>query len=329
VRAFSGLSALIVLVGVIVVAGEPAAAEVLRDDVTLATYTAPKYDDPMRQITLAGVSISVAAGQHTYVSGVVYFANASGVTLVDASVQCVNGTGSAGKVVHGENIFPASASDQHSVAVTARLLADSTISGALSCTLYAFVRSLGVNTTTFSITAGHIEIGRRSVPGGVHAGSTQQLSSVGNPVWTPTITGTATLPGYTNLWRAPAGATTLNVITTLSLTTCKKNGDSFGCPGYDGRSGSTVRTTLFVTQFNSNGTLCQPSYTDAKDTVITDAQHHDVAYHQIPDVKILTTGTCVPIFSIYMKTQVLSGRPATTHDPAPGGEMGVVLVLPA
>jgi len=316
-----------VLLGIIATTAEPAAAEVLRDDVTPASYSAPKYNDPMRQIALATVNIGVVAGQLTYVSGVIYFANASGVTLVDASVQCLNGTASAGKVVHGENIFSSGSSGQQSVAVTARLLARSTSGGVLSCSLYAFVRSLGVNPTTFSVTAGHIEIGRRSVPGGVQAGSTQQLASIGSPVWTPTITGSAALPGYTGLWRAPSGATTLNVISNLSLTTCKKNGDSYGCPGYDGTSGSTVRTTLFVTQFNSNGTVCRQT-ADSKDAVITDAQHHDVAYHQIPSVTVLTGGTCVPVFSIYMKTQVHSGRPTTTHDPAPAGEMGLVFVLP-
>lgn len=326
-RVASVIAAMAVFASVVMTASPAAAAEVLYDEITPGTYTAPAYNQPMRQITMAAVSINVTAGQITYVSGYLTFANPTVVTLVDSSVQCLNGGASAGKVVHGENIFPSSYNAQHAASVTGRLLATSSTTGVLSCTLYAFVRSLGVNASTFSITGGHLQIGRRSVPGGVQAASTERLARVGSPVWTPYITGSASLPGYTGLWRAPTGTTTLNVISNVSLTVCKRNGDKFGCPGADGTSGASVRTTIFVTQFNSNGTVCRQT-TDPKTAVISDAQHHDVAYHQIPSVAVLTSGSCVPVFSIYMRLDVLSGRPVATHNAASAGAMGLVFVLP-
>ena len=325
-RTVSVIAAMAVFSGIVLTAS-PAAAEVTYDAITPGTYTAPAYNQPMRTITMANVNIDVAAGQRTYVSGYLTFANPTVVTLVDSGVQCVNGGVSAGRVVHGENVFPSSYNQQHAVSVTARLLATSSTTGVLSCTLYAYVRSLGVNASTFSITGGHLQIGRRSVPGGVQAASTEQLARTGSPVWTPYIRGSASVPGYTGLWRAPSGTTSLNVISNVSLTVCKRNGDQYGCPGADGTSGASVRTTIFVTQFNSDGTVCRQT-SDPKTASISDAQHHDVAYHHLPSVAVATSGLCVPVFSIYMRLEVLSGRPVVTHHAAPAGEMGLVFVLP-
>ncbi|WP_163506383.1 hypothetical protein [Fodinicola acaciae] len=302
------------------------AAEVLYDTVSPASsYRAPEEGADYAAYPLAAISINVAAGQRTYVSGVLAFASSTVGSIVDTSVQCKNGTNDAGKVVHGENI---GTNYEPSAAISGRLLATSATSGTLVCTLYAYAHSLATAATRFSITSGHIEVGSRSVPGGVQAASTQQLASVGSPVWTPRIVGTESLPGHSNLWRAPAGSTSLNVFADQSITACKTSGDSvYGCPSGTTGSSSAVHTTLYATQFTSTGGVCRTS-TYAVSRIVTTTLHHDVFYHNIPTVPVLASGGCVPVFSIYLKIEVSSGQDAVANDAAPTGEMGVLFVLP-
>lgn len=305
-------------------AGGPASAEVLRDDVSPGTFSAPSKDADMKAYHLATISIDVASGQRTYINGTLSFANANIATLVDSAVSCGVGASSAGSVVHGENIGP---NRQPSAAVSARLLAAAPYAGTMYCRLYAWVRSLSSTPSTFAITDGHLEVGRRSVPGGVQAASNTQITTVGNPVWTPVIPGTATAGNVTGLWQAPAGASSLNVFGDLSLTKCK-TGDPYGCPATSPTTDTRVVTTLYVSQLNSDGSLCRPSATYSTTLTISDLRHHDVAYTNLPSVPIATGGLCVPKFSIYLKTQVTSGAAVATHSRAVAGEMGVLFVLP-
>lgn len=302
------------------------AAEVLYDTVTPHNpYAAPKKGAPYAEYALAAVTINVAAGQRTYVSGVLAFASSTVGSIVDTSVQCKNGANNAGKVVHGENV---GTGYQPSATISGRLLATSASAGTLVCTLYAYAHSLATAASSFSITSGHIEIGTRNVPGGVQAASAQQLATVGHPVRTPVIVGTETLPGYSGLWRAPAGSTKLNIFADQSITACKTSGDEvYGCPAGTSGSSSAVHTSLIATQFTSGGGVCKTTTYPVSRTVTTKI-HHDVFYHNIPNLEILTTGTCEPIFSIYLKLDVTSGQAAVTNKAAPTGEMGVIFVLP-
>jgi hypothetical protein len=301
------------------------AAEVLRDDVTPHSYQAPAHNDPFLQVAVGAVSINATAGQVTYVSGVISFANAGVRTLVDTSVQCANGASNAGRVVHGENI---GGDTQSSASVTARLLARAPSTGILACTLYVYSRSLGA-ASTFSVTGGHILIGTRSVPGGVQAAASQQIAKLNSPVWTPRIAGTVTAGSYTNLWQAPAGATSLNIFADLSLTVCATGGsDDFGCPAASTTGTGTAHTTLIITQFTAAGAVCTPIITDPLTSTIPYLLHHDVAYHNLPSVAIQTTGGCAPLFSIYVKVEVSTSRAVLTNTTAPSGEMGLVFVLP-
>ena len=232
------LVAVLVVLAALLVTG-PAYAEVLRDDVTPGTYTAPSKDADMVAYHLATISIEVASGQRTYINGTLTFADANIATLVDASVSCGVGASTAGSVVHGENIGP---SRQPSVAVSARLLATAPYAGTMYCRLYAWVSSLSSTPSTFAVTRGHLEVGRRSVPGGVQAASTNQVTNLGDPVWTPVIPGSATAGGVTGLWQAPAGTSSLTVFGDLSLTKCR-SGDKYGCPATSPTADTRVVTT--------------------------------------------------------------------------------------
>ncbi|WP_163506382.1 hypothetical protein [Fodinicola acaciae] len=304
-----------------------AAGEVLYDTVAPATsYRAPQKGAAFAVYPLAAVTINVVAGQRTYVSGVLAFSSTNLGSIVDASVQCGNGPRNAGKVVHGENV---GTNYQRSTTITARLLATSTARGTLVCRLYAYAHSLGTPATRFSITSGHLEVGRRSVPNGVQVVSGQQLAKAGHAVWTPRVTGNASVRGVSNLWRLPAGTKNLNVFADQSITVCKTSGDGkYGCPGGTRGSSAAVRTTLIATQFTSTGAVCQTRTYPVSRTVST-ALHHVVFYHNIPNVAVRTTGGCVPVFSIYLKTEVRSGQAVVTNKAAPTGEMGVLFVLPS
>jgi hypothetical protein len=317
------LIAALIAVGSLLTAA-PAHAEVLRDDVTPGTYSAPSKDGDMKAYHLATISIDVASGQRTYINGTLTFANANIATLVDASVSCGVGASTAGSVVHGENVGPGR---QASVAVSARLLAAAPYAGTMYCRLYAWVSSLSSTPSTFAVTAGHLEVGRRSVPGGVQAASNNQVTTVGDPVWTPVIPGSASAGSVTGLWQAPAGTSSLTVFGDLSLTKCR-TGDKYGCPATSPTSDTRVVTTLYVTQFNSDGSTCGASKTYSATLTISDLRRHDVAYTNLPSVPVATGGLCVPKFSIYLKTQVTSGGAAVTHGRATAGEMGVLFVLP-
>jgi hypothetical protein len=307
-------------------AAAAAATEVVYDAVSPASsYRAPQKGAAYAAYPLAAIRINVAAGQRTYVSGVLAFSSGNLGSIVDASVQCKNGAKNAGKVVHGENV---GTNYQRSAVITARLLATSTARGTLVCTLYAYAHSLGKPATRFSITSGHVEVGRRSVPGGVQVVSAQQLAKAGHSVWTPRVTGNASVRGVTNLWRLPAGTRNLNVFADQSITVCKTSGDGkYGCPSGTRGSAASVRTTLVATQFTSTGAVCQTRTYPLSRTVST-TLHHDVFYHNIPNVAVRTTGGCVPVFSIYLKLDVRSGQPVVTNKAAPTGEMGILFVLP-
>jgi hypothetical protein len=317
------LVAALVILGALLVVG-PAYAEVLRDDVTPGTYSAPSKDGDMKAYHLATISFDVASGQRTYVSGSLTFANANIATLVDASVSCAVGASTGGSVVHGENIGPGR---QSSAAVSARLLATAPYAGTMYCRLYAWVSSLSSTPSTFAVTAGRLEVGRRNVPGGVQAASNNQVTTVGNPVWTPVIPGSASAGSVAGLWQAPAGTSSLTVFGDLSLTKCR-TGDEYGCPASSPTSDAKVVTTLYVTQFNSDGSTCGDSKTYSATLTISDLRRHDVAYTNLPSVPVATGGLCVPKFSIYLKTAVTSGGAAVTHGRATAGEMGVLFVLP-
>lgn len=305
-------------------AAAPAYAEVLHDDVTPGTFSAPSKDADMKVILMATISFDVASGQKTYVNGNLTFANANIATLVDASVACAVGASTGGSVVHNENIGPGR---QTSVAISARMLATAPYAGTMYCRLYAWVSSLSSTPSTFQVTRGELEVGRRSVPGGIQAASNNQVTTVGNPVWTPVIPGSATAGNVTGLWQAPAGATALTVFGDLSMTKCR-TGDAYGCPATSPTADTKVLVTLYATQFQSNGAVCGTPATYSTTLTISDARRHDVAYTNLPSVPVATGGLCVPKFSIYLKSQVTSGGAAVTHGRATAGEMGVVFVLP-
>ncbi|GAB3433849.1 hypothetical protein [Flindersiella endophytica] len=310
--------------GSLLVTGAPAYAEVLHDDVTPGTFSAPSKDGDMKVYHLATISFEVASGQRTYVNGNLTFANADIPTLVDASVSCAVGASTAGSVVHNENIGP---DRQPSVAISARMLAAAPYAGTMYCRLYAWVSSLRSTPSTFSVTRGELEVGRRSVPGGIQAASTNQVTTIGNPVWTPVIPGSASAGSVTGLWQPPAGTSALTVFGDLSLTKCR-TGDAYGCPPTSSTTDTKVVTTLYVTQFNSDGSVCGTPATYSTTLTISDARRHDVAYTNLPSVPVATGGLCVPKFSIYLKSQVTSGGAAVTHGRATAGEMGVLFVLP-
>jgi hypothetical protein len=213
--------------------------------------------------------------------------------------------------------------------ITARLLATSSVRGTLVCTLYAYAHSLGNPATRFSITSGHLEVGRRNVPGGVQVVSGQQVAAAGRSVWTARVAGTASVRGVSGLWRPPAGTRSLNIFADQSITVCKTSGDGkYGCPSGTRGSPASVHTTLVATQFTSTGAVCQSRTYPVSRTVST-TLHHDVFYHNIPNVAVRTTGGCVPVFSIYLKMEVRSGQPTVTNSAAPTGGMGVLFVLPS
>lgn len=308
-----------ILVAGAVLAGGTAHAEVVYDAVTPATYTAP---DELKAYEVATINFSVASGQKIYVYSDLQAGDASKRTLVDASVTCAVGASIGGKVVHNENI---GSDAQASVSLVARMLVTAPYAGTMYCRLYAWVATLSGSSSTVRVTGGELKIGRRSVPGGIQATSNNQVTTVGNPIYTPVIPGNATAGSVTGLWQSPAGASSLTVFGDLSMTKCR-TGDAYGCPTSSSTSDSKVSTTLFVTQFNSNGSVCvSNTYTAA--ATISDERRHDVNYTALT-VPVATSGTCVPKFSIYLKTQVTSGGAVVTHNAATAGAMGVLFVLP-
>lgn len=308
-----------ILVAGAVLAGGTAHAEVVYDAVTPATYTAP---DELKAFEVATINFSVASGQKIYVYGDLQFGDASKRTLVDASVTCAVGASIGGKVVHNENIGSGA---QASVSLVARMLATAPYAGTMYCRLYAWVATLSGSSSTVRVTGGELKIGRRSVPGGIQATSNNQVMIAGDNVYTPVIPGSATAGSVTGLWQAPAGASSLTVFGDLSMTKCR-TGDAYGCPSSSPTSDSNASTTLYVTQFNSNGSVCDTNtYTDA--TTISDERRHDVTYTALT-VPVATSGTCVPKFSIYLNSRVTSGGAVVTHGAATAGAMGVLFVLP-
>lgn len=302
-----------------VFSGGPAHAEVIADTVTPVTFTAP---DELVAHQVASINFSVASGQKIYVYSDLSFGSASKRTLVDASVTCAVGASVGGKVVHNENIGSGA---QASVTIVSRMLATAPYAGTMYCYLYAWVATLSGTSSTVRVTGGELKIGRRSVPGGVQATSNNQVMSVGTPVWTPRIVGGASAGSATGLWEPPVDASSLTVFGDLSMTKCR-TGDAYGCPSSSSTSDSGVSTTLFVTQFNSSGTVCKTTtYTDP--TVISDERRHDVTYTALT-VPIQSLGSCVRKFSIYLKSQVTSGGAVVTHNAATAGAMGVLFVLP-
>lgn len=310
------------LVVAAVVTGGTAHAEVVYDAVTPATYTAPSE---LKAINVATINFDVASGQKIYVYGVLSFADASKRTLVDASVSCAVGSSVGGSVVHNENIGSGA---QASATIVARMLATAPYAGPMYCRLYAWVATLSGSSSTVRVTGGHLKIGDRSVPGGVQGASENFVATTSQAVWTPSIPGNTSAGSVTGLWQPPAGTTNLNVFGDLSMTKCR-TGDAYGCPSSSPTADSTVRTTLFVTQFNSDGSVCRPSTTYTATAVISDERRHDVTYTNTPTVPVVTGGLCVPKFSIYLKTQVATGGAVVTHGRATAGEMGVLFVIPS
>ncbi|WP_394834268.1 hypothetical protein LVJ94_47995 [Pendulispora rubella] len=300
-----------------------AVADVLRDDVAAnQEFRSPASSDPMRQINLAAVTVTMAAGSARYITSNLRFGKATIHTLVDNDVTCRDSAGAVvQRFVHGENIdIPGGAYDV--APITTRLLFTAPRAGTYTCTLSAWMRSLGA-AGRVTVLSGFVEV-VRSVSGGAQGETARQTIAVqGTPAWTPVVPGTATLPDVAGkLWQAPAGTTRITAFGDIGLTSCRAD-EGAPCPSSSTDTGSKARTQLVVTQFKSDGSVCDTTV-DSQDTTIPKVQHHKVLYHHLPGVAVKTGDGCVPVFSIYVKTERLSGSPLYVHGP----DESVAFVIP-
>lgn len=319
--------ALYVALALIVAAGGLAAARVatadtLRDDVTAAQYRAPASSDPMRQINLATVTVTLSKGQTAYLNGNLRFGKATTRILVDNQLQCFTpGGSSARKLLRAQNIYPDGNGSLSKVSLTSRFLLTASTAGTYRCDLSAWMRSLGA-AGRVTVSSGFAEVAGKYSGTAAAATTGRSLVASGKAAWTPVVTGKGSVPGHGSLWQAPAGTTALSVFGDSQLTTCYGK-DKPPCPQtpIDGK-GSVARTSLVVTQFKKDGSVCDSS-TTTLDTRIHQYVHHKPVYIHDPKVTIASGGGCVPLFSIYVKHQLRSGHPYYVHGPAEDGVISV------
>lgn len=303
---------------------QEATATSTRADVKPASYRSPAYNAPMLNVKVASVTFSVAAGQAAYVNSNLRFGNATTRILVDNQVECFNSQGtSVRKLLRSQNVYAAGSGSLSTVSLTTRFLLPTTTAASFRCDLSLWTRSLGA-AGRVSLISGFVELAGKYVGTTQAANTGRSLVTKATPVWTPTVTGTASVPKHTGLWQAPGGATSLSVFGDVQLTTCYGK-DKAPCPvtAIDGK-GSLVRTTLIATQFKQDGTVCKTS-TVSRDTRIQQYVHHQPIYLHNPKVPVVTGGGCLPVFSIYLKHQLLADHPYYVHGRS---DDGVISVFP-
>jgi len=301
-----------------------ATAATTRDDVTPANYRAPAYNAPMVNIKVASVTVSLSAGQAAYINSSLKFGDASTRILVDNQVECFNSKGtSVRKLLRSQNVYAAGNGALSTVSLTTRFLLPTQTAASFRCDLSVWTRSLGA-AGRFNLKSGFVEVAGKYVGTTQAANTGRSVVTKAAPVWTPTVKGSASVPKHSGLWQAPGGATSLSVFGDVQLTTCYGK-DKAPCPvtKIDGK-GSLVRTTLVATQFKSDGSVCKTS-TISDDTRIPQYVHHQPVYLHNPKVPVVTGGGCLPVFSIYLKHQLLADHPYYVHGTS---DDGVISVFP-
>lgn len=301
---------------------QEASAETLRDDVTPASYRAPAYNAPMLNVKVGSVTVNLAAGQAAYINSNLRFGNASTRILVDNQVECFNNKGtSVRKLLRSQNVYAAGNGALSNVSLTTRFLLPTTVAASFRCDLSVWTRSLGA-AGRFSMTSGFVEVAGKYRGTAQAATTARAVVTKATPVWAPTVAGSASVPKHSGLWQAPSGATSLSVFGDFQLTTCYGK-DKAPCPvtKIDGK-GSLVRTTLIATQFKSDGSVCKTS-TVSDDVRIPQYVHHQPVYLNNPKVPVVTGAGCLPVFSIYVKHQLLADHPYYVHGKSDDGVINV------
>ncbi|GIG70282.1 hypothetical protein [Phytomonospora endophytica] len=295
-----------------------------RADVKPASYRSPAYNAPMLNVKVASVTFNVAAGQAAYINSSLKFGNATTRILVDNQVECFNNKGtSVRKLLRSQNVYAAGNGALSTVALTTRFLLPTATAASFRCDLSLWTRSLG-DAGRVGLMSGFVEVA------GKYAGTTQaattgrSLVTKSAPVWAPAVKGSASVPKTTGLWQAPGGATSLSVFGDAQLTTCYGK-DKAPCPvTANDKKGSLVRTTLVATQFKKDGSVCKTS-TVSSDVRIPQYVHHQPVYLHNPKVPVLTGSGCLPVFSVYLKHQLLADHPYYVHG---SSDDAVVSVIP-
>lgn len=307
---YAVLAIVVAATGVLV--AQVATADSSRVDVKPATYRSPAYNAPMLHVKVASLTVNVSAGQAAYVNSNLRFGNATTRILVDSQLECFNSKGtSVRKLLRAQNVYAAGSGSLSKVSLTTRFLLPSKTAASFRCDLSLWTRSLG-DAGRVSLTSGFVELAGKYRGTTQAATTSRALVSAGKPAWTPSVKGSASVPGESGLWQAPSGTKSLSVFGDFQLTTCYGK-DKPPCPETaNDKKGSSVRTTLVATQFKKDGSVCKTS-TVSDDTRIQQYVHHQPVYLHNAKVPVVSGGGCVPVFSIYAKHQLRAYHPYYIH----------------
>ena len=279
---------------------------------TLATFTPQRVTGPPvpppgagidhNVVALGTVQLEMTASQTAYVVSALH-ANAATVrTMVDNEVRCA-WPGGGKNMVMGQNLYAGTGENPQweDTWIVTKFLVHPGVATTATCTTYARVASLYSQTSSVQIAEGSLRFADTSVANAENGKPLDYEMPYGDlpvdsthpTVWQPALPITT----------ATAGLHELSVFGDVNYQICHKDGPC------DKNGSSTARFTLFVNQWNKEGTdLCHSDSTTTVTKTVPYWVHHVVVPLWKPHFAVSTAPNCAPVFNAYVRVDWLNGE---------------------
>ncbi|TDQ00371.1 hypothetical protein [Labedaea rhizosphaerae] len=304
VRSLAAAAVLALTAGLLVTTPAQAATSVTFTPQTILAPMLPKEGVDQNVTPVGSVSLDMTATQTAYVVSKMRVNDATVRSLFDNEVVCHGPGGWSKNMVIGQNVYDVdSGSPLQDVTLYTRFLVHPGVAGTVTCTANVRGNSLSrTSSATYRLVSGYLMFADTSVTNATNGQPVQSSVSVGvHPLDQDTPVQRLPALDYFDL---PSTVQGLNVVGDVELMVCRPYA-STPCDRY---GSATVKFTLFINQWKSDGSLCKTDSSIAVTQTVPYWVHHKYVPLNKADFTVSTAPGCIPRFNAYVKEEWLGGE---------------------